>query len=128
MFTASALWLIPEFIISAYLDIHDPANAILLGFAVQFMAIAAFFQLFDGLQTVAAGALRGLQDTKVPMVIAIFGYWLPGFGGALALAFLTPLRGQGVWFGFAIGLAVVALMLLYRWHRRERFGLVAELP
>lgn len=128
VFTASALWLIPEFIISAYLDIRDPANTVLLSLAVQFMAIAAFFQLFDGLQTVAAGALRGLQDTKVPMVIAIFGYWLPGFGGALALAFLTPLRGQGVWFGFAIGLAVVALMLLYRWHRRERFGLVAKLP
>lgn len=128
VFTASALWLIPRFIISAYVDVHEPANAALIGFAVQFMAIAAFFQLFDGLQTVTAGALRGLQDTRMPMAIAVFGYWLPGFGSALALAFLTPLRGVGVWCGFAIGLAVVALLLLYRWRRRERLGLVAELP
>ena len=128
VFTASALWLIPSAIISIYVDIHAPANAALVGFAVQFMAIAALFQLVDGLQTVSAGALRGLQDTKVPMIIAVFGYWLPGFGSALVLAFMTPLRGLGVWWGFAIGLAVVAAMLIYRWHARERLGLVAKLP
>lgn len=127
--TASLLWLFPREIISVYVDIHDPVNAALIGFAVQFMAIAALFQLFDGLQAVTAGALRGLQDTKVPMAIAVFGYWLPGFGSALLLAFTTPLKGLGVWFGFAIGLGVVAVMLLWRWQMRERIGLVvAKLP
>ncbi len=66
--------------------------------------IAAAFQLFDGMQAVAAGALRGLQDTRVPMWIAIFAYWVPGFGIALALGFATPLEGSGVWIGLAVGL------------------------
>ena len=126
--TASTLWLIPHLIVSAYVDVHAPVNAALIGFAVQFMAIAALFQLFDGVQAVTAGSLRGLQDTKMPMAIALFGYWLPGFGSAVWLAFFTPLRGLGVWIGFAIGLGVVAIMLLRRWHRRDRLGLVAKLP
>ncbi len=128
LLAATVLWTVPHLIVSAYVDIHAPANAALVGFAVQYMAIAALFQLFDGIQAVAAGALRGLQDTKVPMAIAIFGYWFPGLGSALWLAFATPLRGLGVWIGFAIGLAVVATLLLRRWSRRERLGLVAKLP
>lgn len=128
LLAATALWTVPRLIVSAYVDIHAPANAALVGFAVQYMAIAALFQLFDGIQAVAAGALRGLQDTKVPMAIAIFGYWFPGLGSALWLAFATPLRGLGVWIGFAIGLAVVATLLLHRWSSRERLGLVAKLP
>ena len=63
---------------------------------------------------------------EVPMAIAIFGYWFPGLGSALWLAFATPLRGLGVWIGFAIGLAVVATLLLRRWSRRERLGLVVR--
>ncbi|GAD47506.1 putative multidrug resistance protein [Caenibius tardaugens NBRC 16725] len=126
--TACLLLFAPRLVISAYVDIHAPANAVLVSLAVQYLAIGALFQLFDGTQAVVAGALRGLQDTKVPMAIAIFGYWLPGMGSALWLAFHTPLRGAGVWFGFAIGLAVVAVLLLYRWHGRERLNLVAQLP
>lgn len=128
LFTASVMLLFPRLVISAYVDIHAPANAAMIGFAVQYMAIAALFQLVDGIQAVAAGALRGLQDTRIPMAIAIFGYWLPGMGTALWLGFATPLRGLGIWIGFAVGLAVVAVLLLRRWHRREGIGLVAKLP
>ena len=95
----------------------------LVGFALQYIVIAAAFQLFDGMQAVAAGALRGLQDTRIPMWIAAFAYWVPGIGTALALGFYTPLEGVGVWIGLATGLTVAAALLGWRWHRREALGL-----
>jgi MATE family multidrug resistance protein len=121
--TALAMLLVPTFILRLYLDPSDPANAALVGFAVQYMLVAAAFQLFDGAQAVAAGALRGLQDTRWPMVIALFGYWAVGFVIAIGLGFHTPLEGLGVWIGLAFGLVVVAVLLTWRWHRREALGL-----
>jgi MATE family multidrug resistance protein len=122
--SASAMLLIPHLIIGAYVDVSAPANAVLVAFAVQYLAVAAAFQLFDGAQAVAAGALRGLQDTRVPMMIAISGYWLPGFGTAVVLGLGTRLEGVGVWIGLAVGLIVVAALLVWRWHRRELLGLL----
>jgi multidrug resistance protein, MATE family len=78
-----------------YVDPADMANAALVGFALQYLLLAAIFQLADGVQAVAAGALRGLQDTRVPMWIAIFSYWVPGIGLAVGLGFFTPLEGVG---------------------------------
>ena len=72
----------------------------------------------------AAGALRGLQDTRVPMWIAIFSYWVPGIGLAIWLGLFTSLEGVGVWIGLATGLTVAAFLLLWRWMARERLGLV----
>jgi MATE family multidrug resistance protein len=123
-FTAALMWGFPHAILSLYVDPDAPANARMVAFAVQYLVVAAAFQLFDGAQAVAAGALRGLQDTRVPMVIAIFSYWVPGFGLAMYLGFLTPMRGTGVWIGLAIGLVVVAILLLWRWSWRDRLGLV----
>src|SRR5690606_31027320 len=82
------------------------------------------FQVFDGLQAVTAGALRGLRDTQVPMVFALLGYWVPGLGTAVFLGFFTPLQGVGVWLGLAVGLIVVALLMIQRWARRVRLGLL----
>ena len=96
----------------------------MVAFALQYLMVAAAFQLFDGLQTVAAGALRGLQDTRVPMMMALGGYWLVGFTTAFFLGLTTPLQGVGVWIGLMAGLVVVAALLLWRWHRRARLGLV----
>ncbi len=124
VFTALLMWGFPRAIIRIYVDPDDPANARMAAFAVQYLLVAAAFQLVDGAQAVAAGALRGLQDTRVPMLIAIFSYWVPGFGLAIYLGFLTPLRGTGVWIGLATGLVVVAVLLLWRWHARDRLGLV----
>lgn len=124
LITASAMMFAPRALLSIYVDPDAAANAAMVGFALQYMRIAAAFQLFDGLQSVAAGALRGLQDTRMPMWLALFGYWIPGLGTAIGLGFYTPLEGTGVWLGFAAGLAVVALLLLQRWMRRERLGLV----
>ncbi|MEG3598473.1 MAG: MATE family efflux transporter [Pseudomonadota bacterium] len=122
-FTALLMIMIPKPLIAIYVDPWDPKNAVLVGFALQYIVIAAAFQLFDGMQAVAAGALRGLQDTRIPMWIATFAYWVPGIGTALALGFYTPLEGVGVWIGLATGLTVAAALLGWRWHRREALGL-----
>lgn len=125
LLTAAAMVLAPVLLLRIYIDPLDPKNAAMAGFAVSYMAVAAAFQLFDGIQAVAAGALRGLQDTRMPMVIAIFSYWVPGFGVAWWLGFRTPLEGTGVWIGLATGLVFAAALLTWRWSRRERLGLAS---
>jgi len=119
----------PRLLLSVYVDPRAPANAAMIGFALQYLVIAAAFQLFDGTQAVAAGVLRGLQDTRTPMLLALFGYWLPGFGTCVWLGFFTPLAGTGIWIGLAAGLVVVAVLLVHRWTRRETLGLLpAPIP
>ncbi len=122
--TAMALWLAPRFFVALYLDVNAPDNVRIVALAVQYLAIAAAFQLFDGAQAVAAGVLRGLQDTRVPMIIAGLGYWVAGFGTAVFFGFGLGLEGQGIWIGLAVGLAAVAVALGARWAWRERLGLL----
>ena len=118
---ALVFWLLPRTVVSAYLDLDDGENLRVAGIAVTFLAIAAVFQLFDGVQIIAAAVLRGLKDTRMPLVIALIGYWPLGFGVCLLLAFPLGLSGEGIWLGFALGLLVVACLLIWRFHRRERF-------
>lgn len=122
--TAAAMIAFPKTLVSIYVDPDAARNAAVVGFALQYLVLAAAFQLVDGIQATAAGALRGLQDTRVPMWIAIFSYWVPGIGLAVWLGLFTPLQGVGVWIGLATGLAVAAVLLLWRWMARERLGLV----
>lgn len=124
--TAAAMLLAPRWILRLYVDPSAAENAAMVGFAVQYMVIAAAFQLFDGTQAVMAGALRGLQDTRVPMAIALFGYWVPGLGTSLWLGFNTPLAGIGVWIGLAVGLVVVAGLLTWRWSARDQLRLLPD--
>ncbi|MEP2236604.1 MAG: MATE family efflux transporter [Alteripontixanthobacter sp.] len=121
--TAGAMILIPKPLLAIYIDPWAPANAAMVAFALRYIKLAAAFQLVDGIQAVAMGSLRGLQDTRIPMWIAIFAYWVPGIGTALVLGFATPLQGVGVWIGLATGLTVAAILLLRRWMMRERLGL-----
>lgn len=86
--------------------------------------MAAAFQLFDTLQVAYAGNLRGLQDTKVPMLIATFSYWIIGMGSAYIIAFTLGYGSAGVWAGLVAGLAVAGIALTYRFMSRERLGLV----
>lgn len=127
-FSASVILAMPRTIIHAYVDVNDPANAVMLGFALQYLTVAAAFQLFDGSQAVTAGVLRGLQDTRVPMIVAVTGYWLCGFGTAILLGFHTALDGVGVWIGLATGLVFVSALLLWRWRKREALGLLPGNP
>lgn len=121
---AAVMVLFPYAVLSIYVQVSNPLNAAMVALAVQYLLIAAAFQLFDGIQAVAAGLLRGLQDTRVPMIIAVFGYWVVGFGIAIFLGFYTPLSGVGVWVGLAVGLVAVSALLLWRWRGREKLRLV----
>lgn len=122
--TALFMWFAPYLLIGIFLDLHAPDNAPVIAFAVSFLALAALFQIADAAQAVGSGMLRGLQDTRVPMLFAAFGYWGFGLPVEVALAFGTSLRGVGIWIGLATGLGVVALLMLWRWTRRDRLGLV----
>ena len=126
--TSGAMILFPKTLMGLYVDTADPANAAMLVLGGQFMVVAAAFQLFDGAQAVALGSLRGLQDTKMPMAFALFGYWVPGLLTCLVLGFYTPLAGLGVWIGLMVGLMVVAGLLITRWTMRARLGLLPHLP
>ena len=114
----------PHLLVAAFLNENDPGNAQVVRLAIGFIGIAALFQIVDGAQAVGAGMLRGLQDTKVPMAYAAFGYWVVGLGVAVGLGFGLDLAGIGVWIGLAVGLAVVSVLMIARWMRRGRLGLL----
>ena len=114
---ALAMSLAPRALASLFLDPASPENAAALDLAAGFLVVAAMFQVFDGAQAVGAGMLRGLHDTRAPMLIALFGYWAIGFPLALVLAFPLGWGGMGVWVGLAIGLAFVAAAIVRRWAR-----------
>ena len=115
--TALVLWSVPHAIVAVYVDIDAPKNAGLVPIAVGLLAIAALFQVFDGVQVIAAGALRGYKDTTVPMLLGALGYWGFGFCGGWLLAFPIGYGVRGLWWGLALGLAAVAVLLTLRLHR-----------
>ena len=80
------------------------------------LLVGATFFIADGIQTVAAGALRGMNDTRVPLLFAVISYWLIGFPIACALGFRTPLGAVGVWIGLSCGTAVYAVLLVLRFR------------
>lgn len=120
---AIVIYAIPHTLVGLFLDETMPVNAPVIPLAVSFLSVAALFQVFDGAQSVAAGMLRGLQDTTVPMIFAGFGYWVVGMGTAIWLGFGLKWQGLGIWVGLAAGLAIVSVMMLARWLRREKLGL-----
>jgi multidrug resistance protein, MATE family len=95
----------------------DPA---VIGAAAALLPIAGVFQVFDGLQVAGAGALRGVGDTRVPMLLNLVGFWLIGLPACALLGFAADLGPRGVWWGLALGIGVVAILLLFR--IRRRFG------
>ncbi len=121
---AIALLTVPHWLIAAFLDLHDPANAQVISIAVSLLTVAAVFQLVDGGQVLGAGMLRGLHDTRIPMLYAGLGYWGVGLPSGAALAFWAGWRSVGIWSGLAIGLSVVAVLMIQRWTRRDKLGLL----
>ncbi|TBW40438.1 MATE family efflux transporter [Siculibacillus lacustris] len=115
--TASTMTLAPTALIGAFLDAADPAVAATFALARSFLALAAIFQLADGIQVVTAGMLRGRHDTRVPMILAGIGYWGIGLTASVVLAFPLGFGGRGIWMGLASGLGVVAVALVVRWVR-----------
>jgi multidrug resistance protein, MATE family len=91
-----------------------------LALAVSLIPVAGVFQIFDGLQVVSIGVLRGIGDTRAPMVANVLGFWMIGMPISLLLAFRLGRGPVGLWWGLVVGLAAVAFFLLAR--IRRRFG------
>lgn len=125
--TMTALVLsVPELFASLFLDEGRADSAAVLALAVSFLFFASFFQAADGVQVVAAGALRGLNDTVAPMFIAAISYWGVGLGTGIALAFGMELRGAGLWLGFIFGLSCAAILLTWRFRIFARRRYIPE--
>jgi multidrug resistance protein, MATE family len=119
---AVGMWAFPRQLVTLFLD-DVPANALVIDLAVSFLRVAAAFQLVDGAQVIGAGMLRGLHDTRWPLLFALFGYWIVGLGIGAWLAFGRDWQGVGIWVGLASGLAVVSVLMLARWAMRDRLCL-----
>ena len=98
--------------------IYSP-NARVMAIGVPLLALAAAFQIFDGIQTAATGALRGLGHTEAPMVLNLVGYWLFGLPLGYFLCFHAKLGIYGVWIGLTIALVLIASLILMEWRRKS---------
>jgi MATE family multidrug resistance protein len=110
-------WTIPGTIVSLYIDTADPANAAVVSLAKTLLGVVAMFQIVDGIQVGATGALRGLKDTRIPLLIGILAYWGIGFPCGYTLGLVLGFGGVGLWWGLAIGLAVAAGILTWRFSK-----------
>ncbi|ACO44949.1 MATE family efflux transporter [Deinococcus deserti] len=104
----------PRLVFGVFLDTGNPANASVIAAATIFLGIAALFQTVDGIQVTANGALRGLQDTRAPLLVSLLAYWLLGLGLGAWLAFGLDMGGRGLWFGLTAGLTFAAVALVWR--------------
>jgi MATE family, multidrug efflux pump len=111
--TALAFTLAPGVLAGLYTA--DPA---VLALAVLLLPLAGVFQVFDGIQVTSIGILRGLGDTRTPMIIGLLGYWVIGLPVSLWLGFHLEQGPVGLWWGLVLGLVIVALFLLDRVRRR----------
>jgi len=91
-----------------------------ISIAARIFAVAGAFQLFDGVQVIAVGALRGLGETRIPVIIGALAYWVVGISLATTLAFHLELGVLGLWYGFVVALAVAAAALLVVWNRQAK--------
>lgn len=114
---AGLFWLWPEGVVGMFIDLNNPANRELAVLATSLLAIAAWFELFDGSQCIAMGCLRGLGQSRWSFAIGAVGYCLLGIPAALALGFLSPLGAEGIWWGMALGLSITAVGLIVAFER-----------
>ena len=112
---AVLLWTFPAPIVRIYTP-----NATVIRAASQLLFVAAFFQLFDGIQAVATGALRGAGDTRTPFLCHLFNYWVIGLPLGYFLCFNRGLGASGLWTGLCVALILIGSALLYGWHRAVR--------
>jgi MATE family multidrug resistance protein len=112
LMAAVAFLVVPRPLIMLYT--HDP-RVLVVGPSL--LWIAAAFQIFDGIQTVCTGALRGLGETRVPMIANLVGYWVMGLPLGFILCFVLKWGIYGMWIGLTLALIVISITLLLRWHR-----------
>ena len=112
--------LFPKQIVGIYLDVNRPENADIVALAVPLLAIAAITMLLDGLQKAIYGALQGVQDTQVPMVLNALGFWGVGLSVSYGLGFYLEMGSRGLWIGQSVAIATVAL--LFGWRLYQLIG------
>jgi MATE family multidrug resistance protein len=115
LLTATVFWTLGRPIADYF--VADANVAIL---ATQLLAVAAIFQIVDGLQVVSSGALRGLSDATVPMIVAFVAYWIIGLPLGYLLAFRLSWGAVGVWTGLALALGLVGVLLVWRFAAKSR--------
>lgn len=118
VFVIAAFLLMPEPLVRLFLDEAHPRAPQIIAYGSILLGMAALFQVADAAQVMALGLLRGIRDTRVPMVIAIVCYWGIGLPAAYLLGFKTDMGGVGLWTGLVIGLSLAAAALLVRFWRR----------
>ncbi|MNT33537.1 Multidrug resistance protein NorM [compost metagenome] len=118
---AMVFWLLPNQLVGLFLDHNDPAFRDVINLAVSLLAVAAWFELFDGTQTIAMGCIRGLKDAKTTFLVGLGCYWLIGAPAAWWMAFHLDWGPTGVWWGLALGLAcaAVSLTLGFEWKMKR---------
>lgn len=118
-----------EPLISLFMEADDPQRGQILAIGTGLLAMAALFQLVDGAQVIALGLLRGLQDAKIPMVMAALSYWVVGIPASYYFGFVRQMDGIGVWLGLVLGLAFAAVLLMARfWMHSVRQMLAPAEP
>ena len=120
--------LFPAFLAGLFLDGGMAGSAEVLALAASLLYVAAAFQIVDGMQAICAGALRGLNDTRIPMLAAAVGYWIIGFGVGWTLGFALGWGAIGIWIGLALGLAATGIFFFARFERMTRPGLPSPEP
>lgn len=110
------IFIFPKTIVSLFIDIHSVSNQSTIEIAIVILKIVALFQIVDGMQGVAMGALRGLKDTTIPMIFALISYWVIGYTLSGWFAFSLNYKAPGLWTGMAIGLAVIAVLATARFY------------
>ena len=116
--TAALFILTPEPLAALY-----TRDGMVLALAALLLPLAGLFQVFDGLQVVAIGLLRGLGDTRMPMIVNVIGFWCIGIPVSLWLGFGLDYGAVGLWWGLVVGLIVVAVFLIARVRQRETHDL-----
>lgn len=113
---AIVLFVFSKSIISLYLDVQNPENAPVIALATAMLKVAALAQILDGVQTTAAGALRGLQDTRIPMLLSFIAFWVVGLLCGYLLGFRLGFGGVGLWLGQSVGVAIAAIVFVSRFY------------
>lgn len=119
---AVAFWTVPHWIVRVYTPDQTVIHA-----TSALLYVAAFFQLFDGLQTVAVGALRGAGDTRTAMICHLVFYWLIGLPVGFYLCFRAGWGAPGMWTGLCVALILIGSALIYFWRRKERSFAAGEI-
>jgi MATE family multidrug resistance protein len=115
---AVLFWSFPTAIASLFLDANVLENSTVLQLIISLLSVAAIFQVFDGVQNVASGALIGIKDTRALMFISLFSYWGVGITSGYVLGIWMQLGGVGIWLGLALGLATSGILLIWRFQHQ----------